>query len=123
MVDWQKDLHTKLLGTGAFFEADASDSRITTPIVPQMIHYSVVLVSASGDGWANAVSLGDNLATYYDGGGRVVLTWSSNATNDWRALRGRFGTTNQGYTLIESGAWQEGQPGSLGVVEEPQSPL
>jgi len=51
---------------------DYVDGSVTTPSVAQLQRYAVVLM-ASDSAAADMPTLSDNLATYLDGGGRVVL--------------------------------------------------
>jgi hypothetical protein len=112
------NFQTQEQNTGAFSVVDTFDARSATPTVAQLQSYDAVLVFLNV-GFADYVALGDNLATYYDGGGRVVLCsfiWVGGFT------QGRFFVVGNGYMLLDyatAGYVNE----SIGTVVEPTSPL
>jgi hypothetical protein len=116
------DVQAKQLGTGAFTKVDWFDASDATPTVAQLLEYDSVLV------WSNYVfadrnALGDNLATFFEAGGRVVSAVFANADADWMngmyAIGGRFATD---YLLIEPAEYPT-DPAALGTIDEPGSPL
>ena len=111
-------MQTRLRGTGAFAQVDALNVASTTPSVATLQGYAAVLVFSDST-FSDPVTLGNNLATYYDGGGQVIVAVFANAS---QPLTGRFGTVANGYMLI-SPAGQESPNDTLGVISEPQSPL
>jgi hypothetical protein len=77
----QADVVSKLRGTCLFTQVDQLDAGASTPSLVTLSAYDAVLVY-SGNGFANNTALGNNLADYVDGGGRVVVGafafWTSN---------------------------------------------
>ena len=113
------DVRTKLQATGSFSRVDEFNAAVNTPGVPFLSQYGAVLVYADTP-WGNAATLGDNLANYWDAGGRVVLAVSADAS---LPVLGRFGTEGNGYILIRPQGLVA--PVSFaGIVKlEPASPL
>ena len=115
------DIVGKLQASGAFQVVDLIAVHMLTPTVQQLQAYDAVLVY-SQTGFSSPTALGDNLATYLEGGGGVVLA-------DWEALEqgfaqlgGRFVTT---YSLMNATAAGSvlSTATSLGQVLEPGSSL
>ncbi len=118
-------LRTALLATDAFTSVDVASTTsgvLNVPSVQAMQEYDVVLV------WTNtsmtspaATTFGNNLADYYDEGGRVVV--ASLALGGY-SFRGRFANPANGYVLLDT---QEGDGEcsgtTLGTVAEPASAL
>jgi hypothetical protein len=89
-----------------------------TPTLAQLQAYAAVLVY-SDSGFQNATALGNNLADYFDWGGRVVTAPFSNATA--AALAGRW--IAGGYALISaSGQTQPTETAPVQIVVS-SSPL
>jgi hypothetical protein len=114
------DVQTNLVGTGAFSRVDIFDAHASTPTSAQLSGYASVLV------WSllcfnDQNALGDVLATYYDGGGQVVLAYATSVTGCDPVL-GTFGTISNGYMLLAT-ANASGPADSLGTVADPASPL
>ncbi len=112
------DVQAKLMATGSFSRADLFDATSATPTLVQLQAYDTVLVYAQLS-WHDAADLGDNLADYWDGGGRVVLAPLADSNVP---VQGRFGDPANGYILISPAgllAWND----SLGTILEPASPL
>src|SRR5207302_1685121 len=65
------DVHGKLVATHAFGAVDAIDCGAMTPSLATLRNYDAVLVFNRAS-FADATALGNNLATYVDGGGGVV---------------------------------------------------
>src|SRR5439155_27091845 len=103
---------------GSYTKVVIIDATMVTPAVNALQAYSAVLVW-SGASFKDSVVLGDNLATYHDGGGRVVIASTANVGGQ---LKGRFGTPANGYVLLQPGAQEQPQD-SLGAIAEPNSPL
>jgi hypothetical protein len=108
-----------LIATSRFAEVATFDASTLVPTVAQLSVYSTVLVY-NFSGWPDAAALGDVLADYYDGGGRVVVTNGSNCHDQYR-LRGRFET--DGYHLLADGGGVVPMVDAMGTVDEPNSPL
>ncbi len=115
------DVQAKLQATGRFSQIDLIDASSTTPTLAQLQAYDAVLV------WndlvfADADTLGNNLADYIDGGGGVVVAPFANTNGP--AIRapvaGRF--LSDDYYAIEPFQTRQGEV-TLGTVYEPASPL
>lgn len=116
------DVQQKLTMTGSFSMVDTFDAGMATPSVMQLSGYAAVLTWAEGNGYKDAGLLGDNLATYFDGGGRVVVAMFALYDAPGLALRGRFGTLANGYLLLEPGRLLDAAD-ALGAIAEPKSAL
>lgn len=91
-----------------------------TPTLNLFQSYDAVLVFADGN-FENPGTLGDLLASYWDGGGRVVVAPLANAN---QPIGGNFGDPQKGYLFIDPTVGQDLDiKDSLGVVKEPQSSL
>jgi hypothetical protein len=115
-----QDVQTKQAATGAFTVVDLVDAGVATPDLEQLLAYDVVLVFMDGT-WADPVLLGDNLADYFDAGGRVVQALFT--LTSFGALQGRFGDVLQGYQLFDTTMAHDQPAASLGVIYDPTSPL
>ena len=113
------DVQSKLLATLAFTTVDVFDAYTATPSLSTLQPYSAVLTWCSFP-YYDGSGLGDVLAQYWDGGGDVVVATHANTLSN---LRGRFGTNENGYILIEGSTNQEIPQDSLGTVIEPESRL
>ncbi len=112
------DVQSKLMATGSFSTADLFDASTATPTLIQLQAYDTVLVYAQ-ESYADAVTLGDNLADYWDGGGRVVVAPLADSNVP---IQGRFGDVNNGYLLISPAGLLQGND-SLGNIVDAASPL
>jgi hypothetical protein len=113
------DVQSKLVATGAFTKVDVFDAAFDTPSVAQLGAYQAVLLYVNMP-LADPGAMGDRLADYFDGGGRVVIAPGANC--DPVKLEGRF--VDQGYLVLDIGAVDESFPSdSLGLILEPNSPL
>lgn len=66
------DVQSRIAATGVFQVVDTYDAYMgATPTVAQLNNYAAVLVF-SDNNFSNPTTMGDNLASYFDGGGRVV---------------------------------------------------
>lgn len=115
---WLGEVVNTQVATGAFLSVTPIDAASATPSVAELQTYRAVLVF-SDTGFQDPKTLGDNLATYFDGGGRVVLAAFANASVP---VTGTFGTPANGYVLIDPAA-QESPVDSLGLIAEPASSL
>ena len=92
------DVQSKLQGTNAFSLVDLINVSLQTPTVGQLQAYDAVVVY-SNTSFLSPSTLGDNLATYLEGGGGVVLfDWEAEESG-FAALGGRYQAT---YTLMTS---------------------
>ena len=116
---YEVDVRAKLTNIGAFSRVDDFDAAAGTPTTAQLGGYGAVLVYSDA-GFADPATLGNNLATYWDAGGRVVVATFANASV---GITGRFGTDANGYTLISAAGQTE--PASAGAIlkVEPASSL
>ena len=110
------DVQAKQMATGVFDVVDLFDASDSTPAVADLARYDVALVY-SNMVFADPVALGNNLADYFDLGGRVVTAVGANSLG-W-AVEGRFGAD---YLLIDPQPVIY-NPDSLGDLLEPLSPL
>jgi len=116
------DVQSYLSATASFASVDTFDASApaaATPTVAELTPYAAVLTftdAGVGLGYADATALGDNLASYFEAGGRVVVAAFASASIP---LAGRFASD---YMLIT--ATGQSQPSSvLGAIAEPASPL
>ena len=91
---WNNDVQSKLVGTAAFQKVDIFNAKLGTPTLAQLQAYQAVLVYSDA-GFSDAVTLGNNLADYFDAGGRVVLATFANTQI---SVTGRWSSGN--YHLI-----------------------
>jgi hypothetical protein len=115
---WNADVQSKLLATGDFSAVDVYDISTTTPTLAQLESYSAVLVYSDGAGYADATTLGNNLADYVDAGGGVVTAVFADASIPFG---GRFATDD--YWAIEPAGQSSGTDLQLGTIHQPGSPL
>ncbi|MEI8043306.1 MAG: immunoglobulin domain-containing protein, partial [Verrucomicrobiota bacterium] len=71
-TDWNADVQAKLIASGLFSSVDVYQVDTATPSLATLQQYSAVLVY-SDDMFADATTLGNNLASYVDAGGTVVM--------------------------------------------------
>jgi hypothetical protein len=89
---YQDDVVAKLQGTCLFSQVDRISAWDGTPTLGQLSGYDAVLVY-SDYGFQNNVAIGDVLADYVDGGGRVVVGALSFWTSDHTlGMGGRLST-------------------------------
>lgn len=116
------EIRNLLMGTGKFAVIDTYDASVATPTLADMQAHQAVLVF-SDKVFADPATLGNVLADYYDGGGRVVLAQYATVGTGTR-IQGRFGDASMGYMLLDpTVAPSMGENDMLGTVHEPQSPL
>jgi hypothetical protein len=113
------DVQTKLQSTGLFPVLTMFDASFATPTLAQLQAHDVAFVFSDGS-FTDPVTLGDNLADFYDTGGRVVTAVFGMCSTI--EIMGRWGDPAQGYTLL-SVAFQDQPADSMGTVLEPASPL
>jgi hypothetical protein len=117
---YASDVQAKLQSAGAFPVITMFDGSTGTPTLAQLQMHDVAFVYSDSPTFLDPVTLGNNLADYYDAGGRVVTSTFSRCSG--LDIQGRFGDTSQGYVFFQSAS--QDQPGdSLGAVAEPASPL
>src|SRR2546423_8095254 len=114
------DVQSKLIATGRFSQVDVIDAHSTTPTVEQLRAYKSVLVW-SDSAFADASTLGNNLANYVDGGGGVVIAVFANFSFVLNQVGGRF--ASEDYFAIEPAGQTSGTELTLGTIYEPASPL
>ena len=117
------EVQLRLANTGAFTAVDLFAASAATPTVQQLQAYDSVLVWSNAN-FLNTNALGDNLATYYDGGGHVVVAVYALGGFVGGLIGGRFGAAQNGYILLQPmGPQAINNAASLGQVSEPNSPL
>ncbi len=114
---WTTDVQSKLQGTGAFATVDTMACNTTTPTVAQLQAYQSVLVF-SDTGFADAATLGNNLATYQAAGGYVVVATFANASV---LLGGTW--ASGGYNLIATSGQQAPSESLSLIIVDSSSPL
>jgi hypothetical protein len=116
------DVRNYLMGTMKFMTIDVYDASVMNPTLADLQAHQSVLVF-SDKVFFNPVALGDVLADYYDGGGRVVLAMFSTVGVGTR-VQGRFGDTGAGYMITDPiEPLSMPKDDFMGTVFEPQSPL
>ena len=111
------DIRNKLLASGLFSVVDYINISTTTPTVLQLQQYASVLVYTGLNAYSSPTALGNNLATYVDGGGGVVQAVFSNAS---QPMQGRFSMSP--YVLITPGGQAMNQPLTLEAIQ-PTHPI
>ncbi|MSP60762.1 MAG: hypothetical protein EXR72_10545 [Myxococcales bacterium] len=119
------DVRAKLVNSGAFTAVDLIDARAATPTLATLKGYQAVLVY-SNFAFLNSTTLGDNLADYFDGGGRVVVatfgnTFGASQANANYRVEGRWASGN--YRLLTVAALSNTAEAGALQIPEPQSPL
>ena len=111
------EVEPKLTATGAFTVVDTFDARVGTPDLTMLQGYDVVMVW-SQNSFFDTNAMGDVMADYFDGGGRVVVTTFANAS---LPLLGRWMSDN--YHLIDpTGQEEPPEPMNMQIID-PNSPL
>ncbi len=114
---WNNDVQSKLVATAAFQKVDIFNAKVATPTLAALKGYQAVLVYSDA-GFQDAATLGNNLADYFDAGGRVVIATFANAS---APVAGRWASGN--YHLIATGGQvQPAEAGALKILE-PNNPL
>jgi hypothetical protein len=116
---WADDVVLKLQGSGVPLGTITTiDISLNTPSLAQLQTFRSVLVYSDGPGYQNNVVLGDNLKSYVDGGGGVVIATFTNASIP---LAGAW-VSSQYDAITASG--QTGGPNlMLGTIYTPSHPL
>ncbi len=116
------DIRNQLMLTGVFMTVNIIDVGAGTPTLTDLQPYQSVLV-VTDKVLSNPVALGDIVADYYDGGGRVVLALFSTVGSGTR-IQGRFGDPAGEYMITDpAGILDAPVDDGLGMVLEPQNPL
>src|SRR5690606_25899803 len=96
----------KLMSTGYFESVDILDVAVHaayTPTLGELMQYDAILTFSNGT-YADATTLGNNLADYVDaGGGVVVANYAVSSTGANRRLEGRWRVGGD-YEIIRSGS-------------------
>jgi hypothetical protein len=118
-ASWQQDVKNKIVSTGQFTAAqiDIINIGTTTPTLATLDQYAAVLVF-SDDGYADAITLGNNLAAYVNQGHGVVDAVFSIASEPLGGL-----WASGGYNAIATTGQTEGHELHLGTVEKPNDPI
>lgn len=112
-----EDVQRHLQDTGAFASVDVFNANIGTPSLEELANYDAVLVY-SDNSFLDANALGDNLADYFDAGGRVVVATFANSNVP---LGGRWAL--DGFQLIDPIGVSIQFEFSPLFLFEPESPL
>ena len=118
------EVRTLLMSTMQFASIDIYDPSLATPTLANLQTHQSVLVFLDKV-FIDPVTLGNVLADYYDGGGRVVVAGYATVVQGMgTGIQGRFGDPTQGYMLLSpTMALTTAMNDSLGTVLEPQSKL
>jgi len=116
--DYESDVHAQLAATGAFATIDDWDASTSTPALSDLSNYDAVLVYSDYP-FDDAVTLGDNLADYFDAGGVVVPAVFDDV--DGYALDGRWVT--DGYNLVDFGNDTSPNETAALIINDSSSPL
>jgi cysteine-rich repeat protein len=111
-------LQSKLQATGSFATVDYL-SASSTLTVAQLSAYDALAVYTFG---STSATFGDNLATYFEAGGGVVLFDYETQESSASGLSGQFETLYALSTKISSSSWLSAGF-TLGTILEPASPL
>ena len=110
--DLNSDVAKKLMATGSFSGVERYNGAQSTPTVAKLKQYQAVLVYSSVL-FDDAATLGNNLADYFDQGGRVVT--APLASTSSIPLAGRFA---EEYLLVDQKGQEIALNDSLGTVVE-----
>lgn len=122
LTGYADEVHTYLMATGKFETITIFDASMATPTLADLQPNQATLVF-SDKMFVDPVALGDVLADYYDGGGRVVLALFSTVGPDTQ-IQGKFGDVTNGYMITDpAGTLSTSMDDALGSIAEPQSPL
>ncbi len=126
------DVVTKLNSTGSFGSISTYDAGTATPSLLTLQANWAVLVFTDAS-FADPVALGNVLADYFDGGGRVVTAVFANGNSQTGLagnppypngnIAGKFGTPANGYILITPGKQADDAEPANYVAAEVGSPL
>lgn len=116
---YSADVAQKEMATGVFTKVDVFDATSGTPTLQNLQQYGAVMLFSDAQ-FQDPVTLGNNVADYWDGGGRVVVATFANTSGI--GVQGKFGDPAAGYILIDPQG-QEEPSDSLGQINEPNSPL
>ncbi len=114
---WANEVKAKLQATGLLGTIDLVDATTTTPTVAQMQTYKAIL-TWSDNGYANGTTLGNNLASYVDGGGGLVVAVFANASIP---LSGNINTS--AYQVLVPAGQTQGAMLTMGTVLQPSHPI
>lgn len=115
---WLDDVRTKLVATDAFEKVDVYNAYLTgTPTLALLQEYTSVL-AFSDYGFQDPNAVGNHLADYFDGGGRVVIATFANASVP---VGGRW--ASGGYGLFVTGGQLSNDSQGALTFDEPLSPL
>jgi len=115
---WLTDVQMKIQASGQFVAVDIFNTSFATPTAESMFPYDAILVFTDSPP-SDAITFGNNIASYIDQGGGVVNCVFSMASVP---IMGLFGTTN--YAVAEyANAQSENIPLSLGTIPNPNHPI
>jgi hypothetical protein len=124
---WQADVVAKLQGTGAFSAVDSwIDSTCAdnqgTPTLAFMQQHNYILVY-SDCGFADTNTLGNQLVTFWQAGGKVsIATFANSWDPTVIGIGGAWGNIANGFMTINP-VGQQSPGGSLGTKNVPNSPI
>jgi hypothetical protein len=115
---WLTDVQMKIQASGQFVAVDIFNTSFATPTAESMFPYDAILVFTDSPP-SDAITFGNNIASYIDQGGGVVNCVFSMASVP---IMGLFGTTN--YAVAEyANAQSQDIPLSLGTIPNPNHPI
>jgi hypothetical protein len=116
------EVRTQLMATMKFGVINIYDASLMTPTLADLQAHQAVLVF-SDKLFASPIALGDVLADYYDGGGRVVLALFA-TTGMGTRIQGKFGNAAGKYLITNPGGTLTTPTNDgLGKINAAQSPL
>lgn len=118
---WFTDPQNRLAGSGQFATVTVINAGATTPTLADLNQFDAVMVW-SNLAFADATTLGDNLADYVDGGGSVVVAvFANSSTSTGRALAGRWQTGN--YEIIPTASGNTTGAATIGTIDDSGHPI
>ncbi|OSZ79055.1 hypothetical protein CAP35_12635 [Chitinophagaceae bacterium IBVUCB1] len=114
---WANEVKAKLQATGLLGTIDVVNAQTVTPTVAQMQAYKAIL-TWSNYGYANNSTLGNNLASYVDGGGGLVVAVFANASI---SLAGNINTS--AYQVLVPASQTQSAQLTMGTVLLPSHPI
>jgi hypothetical protein len=114
---WLVDVQSKLVSTGMFTSVDYVNIKNTTPTLATLQQYSAVLLFTDAEA-NDALTLGNNLASYIDAGGGVVDAVFENASMN---IMGNYNTTT--YRCLNPDYQTQFTEVTLGTILLPAHPI
>ncbi len=114
------DVAIYLINSGRFASVTTLNGYNFTPTLAELQMYDAVVVFGWYS-WNNPTGIGDVLADFVDGGGRLMMAFAANGVGGEWQISGRFDSEN--YWLIKPYSFNGGSYYTLGTVYEPGHPI